>query len=283
MIENKILTLPDELIEAKMTAPRDLMILSIPKMGKGTILGDFTKQRNAIVLDIEKGGYEYITARKLSTYISQDTTRWESFQNYLKYRKLLLENRGKYEYLIIDGLSDLDDLSEIGGTLAYMDSNLGKNFNRRGKDKIEFEDSEWKSVLTLASSDSTYNPGYKWTRDWLLQQVELFKLISPYRIYAAHVADKFIKDRGKEEVIGSEISITGKLKTILASKVTALAKMIADGNKRYLNFEVLNDSIVAGSRAPFLKGLILISEMNEDGNLKTYWENIYKQIKVNEE
>lgn len=270
------LKLPDEISKVTITAPRDLCIVGIPKSGKGTILGNFTEKYNAIVLDLEKGGYEYIPARKMSTYTGQETTRWESFQNYIKYRKLLLDNKGKYEYLIIDGLSDLDDLSDLGGTLFYMNSIIGKNFNRpklgNGTygDQYKPTDAEFRSVLSLPDG-----AGYMSTRSWFLQQIEIFRQIAPYRLYAAHVADKYIKDNGKEEVVGSEISLTGKLKTIFSAKVTALAKLVVDDNKRYLNFDVQNDSIVAGSRAPQLKGKILISEMKESGEVTTFWENIY--------
>jgi hypothetical protein len=263
--------LPDEISKVSNTNARDLVIISIPKMGKGTILGALTKEKNGLVLDLEKGGYEFIEARKLSTYTSQETTRWESFQNYIKYRKALLEKKGKYEYLIIDGLTDLDDLSEIGGTLAYMNSIIGKKFNRDADgNKLDFDDPNWKSVLTLPDG-----AGYSHTRKWFLEQVEIFRQIAPYRIYAAHIADKYIKDNGKEEVVGSEIALTGKLKTIFASKVTALAKLTAEGTERYLNFDVLNDSIIAGSRAPHLKGRILISKQDKQGKIETFWNNIY--------
>lgn len=57
--------------------------------------------------------------------------------------------------------------------------------------------------------------------------------------------------------------------------MTALAKLSADGDSRYLNFDVLNDSIIAGSRAPHLKGKIKISTM-KDGELTTFWDSIYK-------
>ncbi len=268
--------LPDDIIEVdNEKPPRDLVMVSIPKMGKGSIFGDFTKKYNALVLDLEKGGYEYIDARKLSTYVSQETSRWESYQNYIKYRKALLEQKGKYKYLLIDGLSDLDDLSEIGGTLAYQKSIIGKKFNREGNIEtgrvFEFGEPGWKSVLTLPDGN-----GYQHTRKWFLDQIEAFKQISPYRLYAAHVADKYIKDNGKEEVIGSEISLTGKLKTIFASRVTALAKLVADGDERILNFDVLNDSIIAGSRAPKLTGKILISKKGKDGRIETFWDKIYK-------
>jgi len=271
--------LPTEITAATLLPPRDLVIISIPKAGKGTILGKFTEQYNALVLDLEKGGYDYISARKISTYTGQETTRWEAFQNYIKYRKMLLENKGKYEYLIIDGLSDLDDLSEIGGTLAYMNSNIGKNFNHEklangnyNPTPYEFNDPKFQSVLTLPEGY-----GYQHTRTWFMQQVEMIKQIAPYRLWAAHLADKYIKDNGKEQVIGSEVALTGQLKRIFASKVTTMAKLVVDGGERWLNFDVQNDSIVAGSRAPFLEGKMLISSKGADGSIETFWDKIYKQ------
>lgn len=273
--------LPDEITEVTSVNPRDLVIISIPKMGKGTIFGDFTKKNpKSIVFDLEKGGYEFIPARKLSIYPTQDATRWEAFQNYIKYRNLLLENKGKYDYLLIDGLTDLDDLTEIGATLAYMDTVIGSSFNRetdatgrpiKGGDKLPYDHPEWRSVLTLPEG-----AGYLHTRNWFMRQFEIFRQISPYRIYAAHVTDKYIQDNGKEKVVGSEISLTGRLKSIFASRVTSMAKLIADGDIRWLNFDVLNDSIVAGSRVPRLKGKIKISALDKNGEIETYWENIYK-------
>jgi len=275
-MNEKELTLPEEISKVSQMPPRDLVILSIPKAGKGTIFGKFTEQYNAIVLDLECGGYDYVAARKISTYPEQDTTKYESFLNYIKYRNLLLQNKGKYEYLIIDGVSDLDDLSNIGGTLVYMDSIIGKNFNRvllpnkTYGDQYTPEDPEWKSVLTLPDG-----AGYQHFRSWFLRQVEIFKQIAPYRLWAAHIADKYIKDNGKEEVIGSEIFLTGKLKNIFSSRVTALAKLIVDGPERYLNFDVQNDSVLSGSRKPELHGRMLISKQLEDGKIETYWNKIY--------
>lgn len=274
-MEEKIV-LPEEISEVSTTAPRDLVIVGQPKIGKGTILGALTRERNAVVLDLECGGYEYIAARKLSAYTTNETTQWESFQNYIKFRNALLQEKGKYEFLIVDGLSDLDGLSEIGGTLAYQNSIIGKKFNRPNGDSTanpyEVTDPRWKSVITLPEG-----AGYRYTRDWFMQQIEFFRQIAPYRIYAAHVADKYIKDNGKEEVIGSEISLTGKLKSIFASRVTALGKLIVEGDERYINFEVQNDSIIAGSRLSSLSGKVLISKKEKDGSITTYWNTIYKK------
>ena len=166
-------------------------------------------------------------------------------------------------------------MSEIGGTLSYMNTIIGKKFNREGN--IETgkaytpDHSEFKSVLSLPEG-----AGYQHTRNWFMQQFEIFRQISPYRLYAAHVVDKYIKDNGKEQVVGSEIALTGKLKLIFASRVTALAKLVVDDTDRYLNFNVQNDSIISGSRSPQLKGKILISKQNKNGEIETFWENIYK-------
>jgi len=268
------LLLPDEVSKVTSYWPRDLVVISIPKMGKGSIFGGLTRSQNAIVFDLEKGGYEFIEARKVSIYPSQDTTKYEAFLNYIKWRNALLKEKGKYDFLCIDGLTDLDEFSEIGGTMAYMNSIIGSKFNREGMVKegkmFQYGDPEWRSVLTLPDG-----AGYAHTRKWFLDQVNIFSQISPYRIYAAHVADKYIKENGKEEVVGSEISLTGKLKTIFASKVTALAKLISDGDERYLNFDVLNESIIAGSRAPHLQGKILISKKEKNGVITTFWDKIY--------
>jgi len=268
------LVLPEEVSKVTSYWPRDLVIISIPKMGKGSIFGGLTRTKNALVFDLEKGGYEFIEARKVSVYPSQETTKYEAFLNYIKWRNALLKEKGKYDFLCIDGLTDLDEFSEIGGTMTYMNSIIGSKFNREGNikegKKYEYGEPEWKSVLTLPDG-----AGYKHTREWFLNQIEMFRQIAPYRIYAAHVLDKYIKDNGKEEVVGSEINLTGKLKTIFASKVTALAKLYAENEERYLNFDVLNDSIIAGSRAPHLAGKILISKKLKDGTIETFWDKIY--------
>jgi len=274
MSKKKEMILPDEIDKDVAIDPKDLVLISIPKMGKGCVLGSLTKITNALVFDLERGGYDFIAARKISIYDEDKTSEVEAFFNYINWRNKLLEERGKYKMLIIDGLSDLDKMSELGGTLAYMDTVIGKNFNKIDpkapkSPKYKPGDPNFRSVLSLADG-----AGYQHTRKWFLQQIEFFREISPYRVYAAHIVDKFIKEDGKDEVSGSEIALTGQLKRIFASKVTSLAKMVADDKKRYLNFDVLNDSIIAGSRAPKLKGKILISDMIDE-EVKTYWQNIY--------
>jgi len=277
MSETREFVLPEEVTKSSGTSPRDLVIISQPKMGKSAIFGDFSVKYNGLVFNLEKGGYEYIDAKKVDIHEDETTTDIEAFFKYIKIRNTLVAHKGKYDVLLIDGLSDLDKMSDLGGTLSYMDTVIGKKFNRvktaTGMVKLDPTHPEFKSVLTLADG-----AGYWHTRKWFLSQVEIFREIAPYRIYAAHVAEKYIKDKStRDEVIGHELFLTGKLKNIFATKVTALGKLIAEDEKRFINFEVLNDSIIAGSRAPFLKGKILLSEKQSDDTVRTYWENIFNQ------
>ena len=98
--------LPDAVTKSEATDPRDLVLVGIPKIGKGTILGALTRTHNAVALDLEKGGYEYIDARKISVYEDDLSNDHDAFDAYIKWRNLLLKSPGKYKYLIIDGLSE---------------------------------------------------------------------------------------------------------------------------------------------------------------------------------
>ena len=273
MTEKTEFLLPDEIVKSKDCAPVDLVIISQPKMGKSSIFGDFTLHNNAVVLSLECGGYQYIDARKIEIYDSNETTYFEAFKNYMGMRDALLKNKGKYEFLLVDGLSDLDALSVLGGTYDYMQTAIGKAFNKDAKtgEIYKFGDERFKLVTVLPDGN-----GYQHTRNWFMKQIDIFRQIAPKRIFAAHIQDKLLRDGGKEEVSGSELALTGKLKTIFAAKVTALGKLVADENKRYLNFQVQNDGIIAGSRSPHLKDKILISEMGKDNKLVTHWDSIYK-------
>jgi len=260
--------------KASQASPRDLVVIAQPKMGKSAILADLSVKKNAVILGLEKGGYEYLTAKVLDIYDSQESTIFDAYLRYIEYRNQLLENKGQFEFLAIDVLTELDRLAEIGGTLEYMYKvPMGKNFNKdpRTGEKYPWGHPEFKSVLTLPDG-----AGYNHTRKWFMDQIEIFSQIAPYRIYVAHVADKYVKDGGREDVVGSEIALTGKLKSIFSARVTTLCKLVADRNDRFLSFDVANDSIIAGSRAPWLKGQIKFSSLKDDGTIETYWESIYK-------
>ena len=268
-------TLPDTITEVRETTPTDMIIVSVPKMGKSTILAELTKGKlgDAVLFNLERGGTDYLSGKFIDIYPEPTTSYEEAIENYKGYRDALLKQKGKYKFLIIDHLSALDEMSVLMGTYYFMHSvPQGKNWNRNPKSNavIPYGDEDFKMVTELGDGF-----GYRYTRKWFMDQIGIFTEIAPYRIYAAHVKDKLIKNSQDETISGLEINLTGKLKGILGTKISTLSKLVADGDKRYLSFQVDNDNIIAGSRVPNLDDLVLISE-KKDNKIVTYWENIYK-------
>lgn len=268
-------TLPDTITEIKETTPTDMIVVGVPKMGKSSILAALTTSKlgDGLLFSLEKGGTDYLSGKFINIYPEATTSYEEAVNNYKGYRDALLKNKGKYKFLIVDSLSALDEMSNLMGTYYYMYSvPQGKNFNRVPTTNaiIPYGNENFKMVTELGEGY-----GYKYTRKWFMDQINIFTEIAPYRIYTAHVKDKLIKNTQDEVISGLEINLTGKLKQILGSKISTLCKMVADGDKRYLSFQVDNDNIIAGSRVPNLDDMVLISE-KKDGKIITYWENIYK-------
>lgn len=266
--------LPEELTEIKETDPKDLILISPPKLGKTTILAELTKERkDAVLLNLQKGGTDYVKGRFIQIHENDQTNLKEACDNYIKARDMLRKNRGHYKYLIVDNLTCLDEMSELMGTYLFMATPQGKSWNKDPKTQKEYQwdDPNFKMITTMGEGY-----GYRYTRDWFLKQIEIFREIADYRIFAAHIKDKLIKNNQDETIAGTELNVTGKLKNILAADISTMAKLVGDGNERYLSFEVSNENFIAGSRAPRLEGKILISEKTKDG-IKTYWDSIYPQ------
>lgn len=283
MKENQFILPEAPEIKKEFPPPSDLVIAGIPKVGKSTIVSQLTLKGNGIVFDLERGGYEYISARRVGIYNNNSDTLYDAYCSYINWRNALLREKNKYKFLIIDNISVLNDLAEIGGTYLYMDSVQGSSYNRVGKikngKKLSPNDKEWESVAEFPNGY-----GYKHIREWFFNQIELFSTISPYRIYIAHVKDKALAITNDNEISVDEIMLTGKIKILFPSKVTAICRIVPvnkeNVSERYLDFTVGENSIIAGSRHPDLNGQILISSYNnETKKLETYWEKIYKDLK----
>jgi hypothetical protein len=102
-------------------------------------------------------------------------------------------------------------------------------------------------------------------------------------ILVCHVKDKMITDSASEEMTVKAIDLSGKIGNILSAKSDAIgyAYRNTEENKVYLNFGA-NTSIICSARPAHLNGkTILLSEMDNKGNLITHWENIYPSLKKN--
>jgi hypothetical protein len=85
-----------------------------------------------------------------------------------------------------------------------------------------------------------------------------------------------VETKSGDTVETSDINLTGKVKSILSAKVDAIAYLERVDKQCFLNFD--NEyKVVSGGRCNHLQGKILISEKQENGTIKTFWDSIYKK------
>ena len=76
--------------------------------------------------------------------------------------------------------------------------------------------------------------------------------------------------------MAANIDLTGKIKSLICANADAIGYMFRKGNQTIINFKN-NDNVTCGARPIHLRDQeIVISDMNEKGEIKTYWNKIYK-------
>jgi len=160
------------------------------------------------------------------------------------------------------------------GTYNYMDKPQGKRLNREGEviggKVISHTDNRFVTVHELPNGN-----GYQYSRTQMVFWYNRLSLLAPHVIFLAHVKDKYIEASATGEVVESiEINLTGKVKSIIASRVDAIGYLYRQDNQAILNFKNEN-SITCGSRCPHLNDKIVISEKQNDGSIVTYWNRIF--------
>lgn len=247
--------------------PRMQIIYSVPKAGKTTII---SKLPNHLILELEPGGANYIEGRV------QEINKVSEFNEVLK---LIKESPIKVcDYLIIDTITRLDEWSEIVGTYNYMKKPQGKKFNRVGEVDtgaiIYHNDTRFETVHSLGQGF-----GYQHSRqvmvDWYDTFLELITLGKvQYVVLLAHVKDKLVESRNGDSVETIDINLTGKVKSIYASKVDAIGHFYREDGKGYISYN--NEyKVVCGGRCPHLDGSIVVSEKTADKEVIVDWSKIY--------
>jgi hypothetical protein len=259
--------LAKEVRKPKFKNPRMQIIYSVPKAGKTTIISALPDH---LILELEPGGADYVNARV------QEITKPSEFNETIQ---LIRDSPTKVcEYLVVDTITRLDEWSEIVGTYNYMKKPQGKKFNREGEapdgKPIKHTDVRFETVHSLGQGF-----GYQHSRqvmvDWydnLLELIALGKVT--YVILLAHVKDKLVESRNGDSVESIDINLTGKVKSIYASKVDAVGHFYREEGKGYISYN--NEyKVVCGGRCPHLDGSILVSEKLADKSVKVDWSNIY--------
>jgi len=233
--------------EARVVNPETFVIFSYPKVGKTEAFTQLPEPH--MIVDFDKGGRFYS-----GNFV--EITELEELEALIKEMK---QKKARFKVIVLDTITSMYD--RIVNQLAVKMYNREKGYEKP---------LNW-DITTLE-----YGVGYSYKRNAFKKLIEMFKEFADTVILSGHVADKSLSSTtGAADI--KEIDLEGKLKNILALKVDAIALMYrSDEKTNTLSFKHSGE-LLAGSRAKHLRGKeIALSELDEEGNLKTYWDKIFK-------
>lgn len=245
--------LPTQKSVKKTDDPKNLIIFGLPKCGKSSALAQLD---NCLIVDLEDG----------SNYLEGYIVKANNWQDLRNIAKALMEEKHDYKFIALDTLTALEDVAQDLACKLYQQTPMGANWNYKNPTDI----------LKLPNGG-----GYLYLREAMQTIIGWFEKTGLNLILVCHVKDKMITDSASEEMSVKAIDLSGKISNILSAKSDAIGYAYRDieDSKVYLNFGA-NTSIICSARPAHLNGkTILLSEMDDKGNLVTHWDNIYPSLK----
>lgn len=236
--------LPMEITKPTRINAKRMILYSKPKTGKTDIT---SKLPNSLLIDLEDGS-DFVEGRKIK------------INNLDELKELgikLKEANYPFEYGIIDTVTALEDMVLPYAAQLYRSTPMGKNW--QGTD-----------VKSLPNGS-----GYLYLREAFFKIINNVSNWFPNLIILAHLKESLINKNG-EEVSAYDIDLTGKIKSMAAGSVDAVGYMYRKEGYTLISFKS-SEQVVCGARSPHLSDMeIKIAELNDNGKLVTYWDEIYK-------
>lgn len=243
--------LPKSRVAPESLSPKNLIIFSKPKTGKTSLLSELP---DCLILDLE-GGTKYLNAMKVEA---------NTFEEIREVGNAIKEAGNPYKIIAVDTITALEEMVIPYAEALYSRSPMGKNWYNPGGGKEKYG-----SILGLPEGS-----GYFWTRQAFTKVIDYIKTWAPYVIFVGHVKDTQLEKAGGT-FNSLDLDLTGKLKRITTSNSDAIGYLYRKGNKNILSFKT-NDDIACGARPAHLSNAeIVISEIDENGEYKTYWDKVF--------
>lgn len=243
--------LPKSRVAPESLSPKNLIIFSKPKTGKTSLLSELP---DCLILDLE-GGTKYLNAMKVEA---------NTFEEIKEVGNAIKEAGNPYKIIAVDTITALEEMVIPYAEALYSRSPMGKNWFNPGGGKEKYG-----SILGLPEGS-----GYFWTRQAFTKVIDYIKTWAPYVIFVGHVKDTQLEKAGGT-FNSLDLDLTGKLKRITTSNSDAIGYLYRKGNKNILSFKT-NDDIACGARPAHLSNAeIVISEIDENGEYKTYWDKVF--------
>jgi hypothetical protein len=241
--------LPTGKVPAQALSPRNLIIFSKPKTGKTTLLSQLD---NCLILDLEQGS-KYLEAMKVEA---------NSIADIKAVGKAIKDAGNPYDYVAVDTITALEEMCIPYAEELYMKTPMGKNWMTDGKLK-------YGTIIGLPNG-----AGYQYLREAFTKVVAYIQTWAPRIILVGHVKDTVLEKNGSD-FNSLDLDLTGKLKRITASNSDSIGYLYRKGKKNILSFKT-SDDIACGARPKHLSNQeIVLSEMDENGEVVTHWNKIY--------
>lgn len=237
------IVLPTSISKPKTVNPRTMVLYGKPKVGKTTAAA---KLPNCLLVDVEKGS-DFIEGMIITPTKHTPVAKF----NWLRELARTIREQGHpYDYVVIDTLSQLDMDAEWVGTYNYMNSIMGKKFNRdQNGEIIKPTDPNYESVVTLPNG-----AGYRYTRDAIMGMYDELKDLGKIcTIFICHVADKMVGEKNGELVMVKDLALVGKTRDIIPRLCDAIGNVWNEDGKMMVSF-IGNNEKIGGIRSPHLLG-----------------------------
>jgi hypothetical protein len=231
-------------VEATRIGPKILVLYSLPKVGKTKELVNLAEMQDCLILDAEEGTETYTTT-KLTIRSTTDIAQAISAVFAEGSKRMQAGIKGKdafpYQFIAIDTLDKLEEYAEATATLKYRNGPMNKN--------KKFEERGFTTITELPDGN-----GYQYLRKEVMDNIELVASACPYLILIVHVKEKLMLDKSNQEVKVNDISLTGKLASMVCAKADGIGYMYrTDKGELRISFQTY-DGAIMGARQRYLAG-----------------------------
>lgn len=203
--------------------PRLLVLYGPPKVGKSTLAA---KLPNALIVDTENG----------SSYLSALIIHANNYKDFADLSTALKQpNAPRYDAIIIDTLTRVEEWAEADATAFYRTLPIGKNF-------------EGESVLELPMG-----AGYGYLRRCFRRYVDAACGMSQRVVFMGHVREKFLNAAGKD-VSAIDLDLVGKNRLITCSLADSIGHLTRNEKGDLMVSFKTKETLLCGTRSPELAG-----------------------------
>jgi len=229
------------------------VLYGLSKCGKTSILSQL---KGCLIIDTEEGSDKIsgLIKKVPSNLGPVSKVRWLS-----DFADELIKAGKPYDYVAIDTFSEVNDWSEWSGTYRYMNSVMGKSFNR----ELDTLGKPIKGGPMLLSTDDSYESvhaipegyGYRFSREDMMRMFEKYLRVAKKCVFfVCHVEDKYMGTKEiTDAIIPKQLALTGKLRNILPRKVDATGYVYNEEGEIKVNFTG-SEERVGGNRCEHLRG-----------------------------